>query len=259
LLTAAGIAIVLQVVLFEVHWTMAVIAIPFAFLLAAVAARVVGETGIAPIGAIGKVSQLGFGALAPGAMVTNLMTANVAGGAAGQCADLLNDFQTGHRIGAHPPAQVAAQCCGIVAGSLVGAAAYLWLIPDPASQLLTREWPAPAVATWKIVAETLSIGFGAIPASARSAMVVAALAGIGIAALERRVPQHWLWAVPSGTALGLAFVVPAGLSFTLFFGAALATVVGRIAPHWSRRMLLCVAAGLVAGESLFGIFALWFG
>ncbi|GFO80797.1 MAG: hypothetical protein A49_04240 [Methyloceanibacter sp.] len=76
---AAALAVALQIVLFGVHWTMALMAIPVAFVLATVAARVVGETSVAPIGAIGKVSQLSFGAMAPGQPITNLMTANVAG------------------------------------------------------------------------------------------------------------------------------------------------------------------------------------
>ena len=150
--------VTLQITLFGIHWTMALLAIPLAFVLAAIAARVVGETSVAPIGAIGKVSQLTFGALAPGQPITNLMTANVAGGAAGQSADLLNDFRAGHEIGASPARQVVAQCAGVLTGSLVGSLVYLKLIADPASELLTPEWPAPAVATWKAVAETLGHG-----------------------------------------------------------------------------------------------------
>ena len=37
---------------------------------------------------------------------------------------------------------------------------------DPAGMLITEQWPAPAVATWKVVAETLSSGLGSIPVSA---------------------------------------------------------------------------------------------
>ncbi len=74
------------------------------------------------------------------------MTANVAGGAAGQSADLLNDFRAGYEVGAHPTRQVVAQCAGVVVGSLVSSLVYLMLIPDPATQLFTAEWLAPAVA-----------------------------------------------------------------------------------------------------------------
>lgn len=254
---AASLTVLLQVMLFDIHWSMAVLAIPLAFVLAAVAARVVGETSVAPIGAIGKVSQLSFGALAPGQPVTNLMTANVAGGAAGQCADLLNDFRAGQLVGASPARQVIAQCAGVLTGSLAGSLVYLSLIADPAAQLLTPEWPAPAVATWKAVAETLSQGLQGIPTSALVAMAVAAPCGVALALAERRVTGHWLLLLPSGATLGLAFVIPAGTSITLFLGALAASVLNRIAPTWAARFLLSLAAGLVAGESLYGVIAVW--
>lgn len=255
---AAGLVVSLEILIFDIHWTMALLAIPLAFLLATVAARVTGETGIPPIGAIGKVSQLSFGVMAPGQPITNLMTANVAGGAAGQSADLLNDLRAGHDVGASPARQVLAQCAGILIGSIVGSIVYLQLISDPTQQLLSAEWPAPAVATWKAVAEALSGGLQGIPGSALIAMGVAAVVGVGLALLEQRLrPERLAW-VPSGTSVGLAFVVPAATSMTLFIGAALGAVLHRVAPRWSTRFLLSLAAGLVAGESLYGVAAVWF-
>jgi putative OPT family oligopeptide transporter len=254
----AALTVVLQIVLFGIHWTMAFVAIPLAFVLATVAARVVGETSVAPIGAIGKVSQLSFGAMAPGQPITNLMTANVAGGAAGQSADLLNDFRVGHEVGASPARQVVAQCSGVVIGSLVGSLVYLSLIPDPARQLLTPEWPAPAVATWKAVAETLSVGLSGIAPSALIAMAIAVALGVALAMIERRVSRRWLLLVPSGSTVGLAFVIPAGTSITLFLGALLASIAHWLVPRRASRFLLSLAAGLVAGESLYGVASVWF-
>lgn len=255
---AAALAIVLQVVLFDVHWTMALASIPVAFVLATVAARVVGETSVAPIGAIGKVSQLTFGIMAPGHPITNLMTANVAGGAAGQSADLLNDFRAGHEVGANPARQVVAQCAGVVIGSIVSSLVYLMLIPDPKTQLFTPEWPAPAVAVWKAVAEALSQGVQGIAPSALWAMAIGAVLGVVLALLERRLDRKHLIFVPSGAALGLAFVIPASMSLMLFAGAGLAALAHKFAPRWAARFLLSVAAGLVAGESLFGVASVWF-
>jgi len=255
---AGALAVVLQIVLFGIHWTMAVIAIPLAFVLAAVAARVVGETSVAPIGAIGKVSQLSFGAMAPAQPITNLMTANVAGGAAGQSADLLNDFRAGHEVGANPARQVVAQCGGVLIGSVVGSFVYLTLISDPAAQLLTPEWPAPAVATWKAVAETLGAGVSGIAPSALIAMGIAGIVGVILALVERRLDGRHLLLVPSGSTVGLAFVIPASTSIMLFLGAALASLLHWLVPHWAARFLLSAAAGLVAGESLYGVISVWF-
>jgi uncharacterized oligopeptide transporter (OPT) family protein len=250
LLAACALAVAMQVMLFDIGLWLAILAVPLALLLAAVAARVVGETGIPPIGAIGKVSQLGIGLVAPGQAVTNLMAANVAGGAAGQCADLMNDFQVGHAIGASPARQSVAQACGIGVGAVVGVAVYLALIPDPQSMLLTAEWPAPAVATWKAVAEALAGGFAAVPADARAAMLAGALAGVALGALETR----WRRA-PSAVALGLAFVIPASICFTMCLGAIAVRLLQRRLPSLAARFTIAAAAGLVAGESLVGVAA----
>jgi uncharacterized oligopeptide transporter (OPT) family protein len=248
LAAACALAVWMQVGLFGIGLWHAIVAVPLALLLAAVAARVVGETGIPPIGAIGKVSQLGIGIAAPGQAVTNLMAANVAGGAAGQCADLLNDYKVGHEIGASAVRQSVAQACGIGVGAVVGVAIYLALIPDPQSMLLTAQWPAPAVATWKAVAEALAGGFGAVPGSARGAMVAGAGAGIVLGWLEPR----WRYA-PSAVAFGLAFVIPASICFTMALGAVAAWIFARRAPSLAARFTIAAAAGLVAGESLVGV------
>ncbi|QID18606.1 OPT family oligopeptide transporter [Nitrogeniibacter mangrovi] len=254
LLAASAMTVALQMALFDISLPMALVAIPFAVLLATVAARVVGDTGIPPIGAIGKVSQLGFGVMAPGQAVTNLMTANVAGGAAGQCADLLNDLRTGHGLGASPTRQVLAQCVGVLTGSVVGVVVYLALIPDPA-MLLTEQWPAPAVATWKAVAEALSAGLGAVPVEARAAMALGALAGLAIGLAEHLLPPQQRRWLPSPVALGLAFVIPGSVSIMMCLGAVLVAIVTRLRPTLAERFAVAASAGLIAGESLMGVAA----
>jgi uncharacterized oligopeptide transporter (OPT) family protein len=247
---ASTLVVIAQVAIFGIHWAIAALAVPIAFVLAMVASRVVGETGIPPIGAIGKVSQLGTGMTAPGEMTANLIGANVAGGAAGQSADLLNDFKVGHAIGAPPQPQVVAQFFGILTGSLVGSLVYLRLVPDPAHMLITDTWPAPAVATWKVVAETLSIGVASIPQSALWAVAIAAVIGIAASTMEHLRGPRWL---PSMPALGLAMVIPASLSITMFFGSLIAKAVDRWQPTLAQRFLIAAASGLIAGESLSGV------
>ena len=225
-------------------------------MLAIVAARVSGETGITPIGALGKVTQLTFGLLAPGQTAANLMTANVTGGAAGQCADLLHDLKAGFVLGASPRFQAVAQVFGVLTGSLVGSAVYLVLIPDPKGMRLTREWPAPAVATWKAVAEVLQQGFAVLPPNTLTAMLIAALVGLGLVVLEKTLPDKLVKWVPSAPAMGLAFVIPAWNSLSLFLGSLAGYVLFRVARTWTDRFLLAAAAGLVAGEGLAGVAAI---
>ncbi|AZZ43773.1 peptide transporter [Pseudomonadaceae bacterium SI-3] len=255
---AAILVIALQMNLFDIHPLMAALSIPLALLLAMVAARVVGATGIPPIGAIGQLSQLSFAAIAPGQVAINLMSANTAGGAAGQCTDLLNDFKVGHAIGATPSRQVVAQCLGILVGSLVGVLVYQLLIPDPQAMLITPEWPAPAVATWKAVAQALTAGLGSISLDIRWAMLIGALVGVVLGLLEGSAPVWRLRWLPSSAALGLAFIIPASISLMMAFGAVLAWL---FAARWgslAERFVIVAAAGLVAGESMAGIgISLW--
>ena len=250
---AAALVVTLEITLMGIDWFAALVSLPMAFFLAAVVGRVVGETGIPPIGATGKLSQLSFAVIAPGQAATNLMTANVAGGAAGQCADLLNDFKAGTVVGATPHRQVIAQCIGIATGSVVGSLAYLLLIPDPRGMLLTTEWPAPAVATWAAVAEMLTAGLGELPAPALTAMLWAGGIGLVLGILDVLLPPHLRRWIPSASALGLAFVIPASTSLGLFYGALLAALLSRWFKAWSAAYLMAAAAGLVAGESLTGV------
>ncbi|AGA91417.1 putative membrane protein [Thioflavicoccus mobilis 8321] len=247
---ASALVVIAQVTIFDIHWLIAVSAVPIAFLLAMVASRVVGETGIPPIGAIGKVSQLSTGVTSPGDMTSNLIGANVAGGAAGQSADLLNDLKVGQTIGAPPQLQVVAQIFGVLTGSLVGSLVYLSLIPNPSTMLITEEWPAPAVATWKVVAETLSAGLGSIPTSALWAIAIAGTLGGVVSVIEHRRGPKWL---PSMPALGLAMVIPASLSLTMFFGSLIGALLTRWRTSLAERFLIAAASGLIAGESLAGV------
>jgi putative OPT family oligopeptide transporter len=247
---ASALVVIAQVMIFDIHWLIATLAVPIAFLLATVASRVVGETGIPPIGAIGKVSQLTTGVIAPGETTANLIGANVAGGAAGQSADLLNDLKVGHMIGTPPRAQIVAQCFGVLTGSVIGSIVYLRLIPDPATMLVTEQWPAPAVATWKVVAETLHNGLGAIPVSALLAMAIGGGAGIAGAWLQHRRAPWWLPNIP---AFGLAMVIPASISITMFFGSLVGKFLERYRPKLAQRFLIAAASGLIAGESLTGV------
>ena len=238
---------------FSIDPVMGVLAVALSFLLALVACRVTGETGITPIGALGKVTQLTFGFLVPGQMAANLMTANVTGGAAGQSADLMTDLRTGLEVGATPRLQIIAQSFGILVGSVVGTLVYLFLVPDPARMLITPQWPAPAVATWKAVAEGLAHGLSSLPPSAVLAIAIAAPTGFALALAERLLPERYARLLPSAPALGLAFVIPAWNSISLFLGALIAALFARLWARQAGRYTLPVAAGLVAGESLMGI------
>lgn len=258
LLTALVFASVTETVLFGVPLWLSVASVLFTFVLAVVAGRVAGETGVTPVGPMGKVTQLLFGVLRPGDVAGNLMAANVTGGAASQCADLLQDLKTGALIGASPRAQAVGQSFGVVAGATIGSAGYLLLVPDPKAQLLSEQWPAPAVAAWKAVAELFREGFQAMPNMAMEAMGIAAALGVALAIAEKVLPKGARGFVPSPGSLGLAMVVPAVYSIAMFLGAMGALAASRVRPVWAASFLIVLASGLIAGESIVGVgLAVW--
>jgi len=253
LAVALLLSVTCQVSFFEIAAWTAVLGVVLTFLLAVVAARVSGETGITPVGPMGKVTQLLFGVIAPGSAAANLMAANVTGGAASQAGDLLHDLKTGLMLGAAPKFQALSQFFGIMAGATCGSAAYLLIIPDPKSMLLTDEWPAPAVAQWKAVAEIFMTGIDAMPEGTTAAMVYASIAAVVLAVLEKKTPKKIARWIPSGPSIGLAFCIPGYYALSFFIGGLVAVLANRFVASWSKRFLIVAASGLIAGESLMGV------
>jgi uncharacterized oligopeptide transporter (OPT) family protein len=246
-------ATIAQAVFFGIGLWAAAIGVVLTMLMAVVAGRVSGETNITPIGPMGKVTQLVFGVLTPGDAAANLMAANVTGGAAAQCADLLHDLKTGHLIGASAKRQAVSQAFGVLAGALCGSAGYLLLIPDPQRMLLTEAWPAPAAAAWKAVAEIFAKGIDAMPTMSLEAASIGGVLGVLLAIAESLLPERAARFVPSPSSIGLALVMSPYFSMSMFAGAMAGVAAKRLAPAWSARFLVILAAGVIAGESLAGV------
>ncbi|MCX6639793.1 MAG: OPT/YSL family transporter [bacterium] len=245
------ICLILQMAFFGIHWYMGILAVLLTFFLAAVAARASAEVGINPIGAMGKVTQLLYGLIAPGNMTTNLMTANVTAGAASSCSDTVGNLFVGNKVGAHPRKQFIAQLFGVVAGALFAVPAYYLLVPD-ASVLGGAKFPAPAAIVWAGVARVLSQGLNSVPMSARYAALIAIFFGIIIVTLEKIFPKIKPY-TPSPTALGIALTIPAYNSLSMFIGSAIVWILEKRAPSLNDMYTIPVASGVIAGESLTGV------
>src|SRR5262249_5675494 len=138
-----------------------VVAVALSFWLALVACRVTGETDTTPVGAMGKVTQLIFGALSPGNVTVNLMSANITAGAATSAADLLTDLKSGYLLGANPRQQFIAQFSGIFLATVV--TVLTWAAPVPTARVLApAQSPAPAAQTWSAVAIALGKGLSSL-------------------------------------------------------------------------------------------------
>ncbi|MGM9998914.1 MAG: OPT family oligopeptide transporter [Candidatus Bruticola sp.] len=251
LISGLGCILVLHFI-FHTTWWMGLVAVVATFFLALVACRATGESDITPVGAMGKITQLTFGFLAPSNVTTNLMTAGLTAGAAGASADLLTDLKSGYVLGANPRQQFLAQFSGIFAGTLIVVPAFYLIVPD-ASVLGGDQWPAPSAQVWAKVAELLKNGFSALHPTAQLGMLIGCLIGIAIPLLEKYMPEKYRKFIPSATGLGLAMVIPFYNSLSMFIGACLASYLEKKHKQISDDYVVPVASGIIAGESLVGV------
>jgi putative OPT family oligopeptide transporter len=231
-------------------WQSAV-AVALSFLLALVACRVTGETDTTPVGAMGKVTQLAFGALSPGEVNVNLMSANITAGAATSAADLLTDLKSGYLLGANPRQQFLAQFAGIFVGAIVSVLAFAVLAPD-AEALGTDQFPAPAAQTWAAVAIALGHGLSSLESVKLWLMGAGAVVGVALALAPVLLPKHQDY-LPSASAFGLAWVFNWYYGLLFFLGALVALAIERREPKVAEEFTLPVASGVVAGGSLMGV------
>jgi OPT family oligopeptide transporter len=299
-MVGAGLAglscVMLGHILFAITWWMSVLAVLLTFVLAIVAARATGETDITPIGAMGKITQLTYGVIAPSNTTTNLMTAMITAGAASSSADLLTDLKAGYLLGASPRWQTIAQLFGVLAGVLVCVPIFTIIVKmppfdpnapvkqaesriptsqphaggaamsssqtvekkestndDSKSNLLSNEFPAPATALWLKVAQLLDKGIKNLPKGSVVGMIIGGVLGILIALAEEFLPKRCVKWIPSATGLGIAGVIPAFNSISMFLGAFAAWIWLKTHRKSAEDYTISGASGLIAGESLTGV------
>lgn len=236
---------------FEIRPWLGVLAVMLSFVLSIVACRATGETDTTPVGAMGKITQLTYGILAPAKIVTNLMTAAITANAAGSSADLLTDLKSGYLLGANPRKQFLAQLSGTVVGTLVVVPAFYKLVPTP-DVLGTDRFPAPSAQVWKGVAEVLANGVESLHPWARWGMVVGGAIGLVLPLCELAFPKHKKY-IPSAMGIGLSLVIPFFNSLSMFIGAVIVWAWERMNKDSAERYSVAVASGVIAGESLLGV------
>ncbi len=228
------------------------IALPLAVLMGVVAARVTGETDVTPTKALGPVTQLTFGAMLPGNLTANLMSANITGGVGLHAADLLTDLKSGYLLGANPRQQVVAQLFGVFAGAAAVVPAFALLVPT-ADVIGSAEFPAPAVQVWAGVSKVLAAGASGLHPTMRWAAAIGALVGILLTLLEKYAPAKVQPFVPSPAGLGIAMCIPGYNAVAMGLGAGVAEVVRRRTGKRGGGLVMAVGSGFIAGESLMGV------
>jgi uncharacterized oligopeptide transporter (OPT) family protein len=253
---------------FGVAYWLSVVAIVMVFFFCLISITSTGLTSITPIGAMGKLTQLAFGVLAPGNKVVNLMTAGITGEVASHSANLLQDIKPGYMLGAKPRQQAMGHVLGIFAGAVLSIPVfYLVFLKLPPSALMASELSAsyeidqkyamPAAILWKAVADVLAEGIHTIRPSAQ----FAALAGMLIAA----VLEAWRLATKnrfplSAVAIGLGFIIQFHTCLSMFVGSLFFWTMERLYSSRESRVNQVVVqnqepicAGLIAGGALMGI------
>jgi len=254
-LVSGGGIVVIAWHVFKVPVYFGALAVLLTFGLAMVASRSTGESDVTPTGAMGKIMQLTYGVLIPQNATANLMTAGITAGASAASGDLLTDLKAGYLLGANPRRQFVAQLLGVLPGTVATVLAFYILVPDTTS--LTGvdgrdpAFPAPAAQQWKAVAEVFQSGIENMHPLARQGIFWGLLAGAVLVLLERALPRFKKY-LPSAMGIGLGMILPFYSLLSMFIGALAAALAERRGGK-VKELVVPVASGLIAGESIVGV------
>ncbi len=248
---SGALCVVLNHYAFHIPIHFGVVAVLVSGLLAIVSCRATGETDTTPIGALGKITQLLYGALMPQNIAANLMTANVTSSVASSSADLLTDLKSGYLLGANPRKQFLAQLFGVFGGTLAAVWGFYVLVPDAAS-IGGDKFPAPAAQVWKAVAELLARGAEALPPYALTSLIVGVVVGTGLTVFEKLAPRYRRW-TPSPVGFGMAFAFQGYTALAFFLGGLAGWIYQKRNPQKAEVYTIPIASGFIAGESLTGV------
>lgn len=225
---------------------MGILAVFLSFLIASISVRATGETDINPVGAMGKITQVVYGALHPGMIPTNLMAAGITAAGASQSGDLMHDLKAGYMMKVSIRRQVIAQIIGVVVGVFTAAGVYRLL--TAAYQIPGDDFTGPAVMAWHAMAMLLADGIKSLPPHAMTAALVGAIIGFVMPFMAKiKGVGKWL---PSPIALGIAFMVTPYSALSMWLGAVITSYYTKRNPDAVERYGASLASGLIAGEGL---------
>lgn len=252
-----GLTVYLGHVWFGIHYWLGIIAIPLVFVFTLIAVTSTGLTAITPGGALGKLTQITYGVLAPGNVTTNLMTACITSEVSLNASNLLMDIKPGYMLGGKPRHQAIGHILGVFAGGLVAVPVFYMIFQGDISLFTSEKLPLPGASIWKGVSEVLTKGLSNLHISAQWGAAVGAILGIVFEILNKRMNGKFPL---SGVGLGLGFV----LRFTDAWSMALGTLIFWVARKVCKnekgvgyRVFVdnqeTLAAGVIAGGSIIGI------
>ncbi|GLB42392.1 putative OPT oligopeptide transporter protein [Lyophyllum shimeji] len=245
-----------------------ILALILGFIFSFIGVQSSGTTDVNPVSTVAKASQLVFGGIGKAAHLAenpartlNLTAGVIAAGSAAQASDMTGDLKTGYLLRAKPKNQFIAQLCGSVVSVFLTSGLFILftkaspcILHPPESGQCT--YGAPSVSAWAAVAVAVASPSLPIPKSSGYTAIALGIFSVLTLIVKRFwIPKkYWAW-VPNWNAVGLAFVVP-----QVYYSLAMA--VGSTANwFWLRNnpkgydmYMFAIAAGLLAGEGLGGVF-----
>ncbi|WP_437751629.1 OPT family oligopeptide transporter [Sorangium sp. So ce1389] len=228
-----AVVVVLGELWFGISWWLGIIAVPLVFIFSLIAVNSTAITAITPTGALGKLTQLTYGVLAPKNITTNLMSAGITAEVASNTANLLMDIKPGYMLGGKPRHQALGHVLGTIAGLVLSVPVwYLVLIQGDIGRYGTEKLPVPSALTWKAVAEVLMKGLDFLHPTAKSAVLVGAIVGVVVEVTKQLTKNRFPL---SAVALGLAFILNFTDIWSMFLGSFVFWLLDRRAVAWHRR------------------------
>jgi len=255
---AGGAVVWMAHAFFGVAIWLAAVSMPLVFFLTIIAVNATALTSITPHGALGKITQLAGGILAPRNITTNIAAAAISAEVGFQASNFIQNIKPGYMLGAKPRLQAVGHLVGAVSGALASVAVfYAIFLKDNPATLIREDYPFPAVVVWRAVAEALTTGLGSLPTSAAISAIVGAVVGVVLSVLSRMKQGG----IPvSAVGLGLAFIIPFDICLAMFAGALFFWALAkRSSPQHSRFIAPlvqhqdAVCSGIVAGAAVTGM------
>jgi uncharacterized oligopeptide transporter (OPT) family protein len=181
-------------------------------------------------------------------MITNVMAAGITAAGANQSADMMQDMKTGYLLGATPRKQTYVQFIGSAIGAVVAVPVFLAI--TGAYGLATETLPAPSAVTWSGMAKLLSQGFSVLPPHTFIGVLCGAFLGILLTILGNTKIRKF---IPSPIGLGIAMIVPAFFSISIFLGSMIRFVLEKKLSRWMETYHISIASGCIAGEGIMGV------
>lgn len=242
---------------FGIHYWLGLIAIPLVFVFTLIAVTSTGLTAITPGSALGKLTQITYGALAPGNVTTNLMTAGITSEVSLNASNLLMDIKPAYMLGGKPRLQAVGHILGIFAGGLIAVPVFYSIFHGDISLFTTDALPLPSALVWKGVSEVLTKGLSNLHFTAQIAACIGAVLGVVIEIVNKKMNGKFPL---SGVGLGLGFVLRFADAWSMALGTLIFWIARKVCKNKEGvgyRAFVdnqeTLAAGVIAGGSIIGI------